>query len=82
MPGFVGRKSELALLAAATGWRASWTWPGGQQVSSGWNGVFTSSGAAVTVTNEPYNASINPGSSVSFGFTASGTAPASLTVTC
>ena len=82
MPGFVGRKSELALLAAATGWRASWTWPGGQQVSSGWNGVFTSSGAAVTVTNEPYNGSINPGSSVSFGFTASGTAPASLTVTC
>jgi len=68
--------------SAATGWKASWTWPSGQQVSSGWNGVFTSSGAAVTVTNEPYNGSINPGSSVSFGFTASGTAPSSLTVTC
>ena len=68
--------------SATTGWKASWTWPGAQQVSSGWNGVFTSSGAAVTVTNEPYNGSINPGSSVSFGFTASGTAPSSLTVTC
>ena len=68
--------------SATTGWKASWTWPGGQQVSSGWNGVFTSSGAAVTVTNEPYNGSVNPGSSVSFGFTASGTAPSSLTVTC
>jgi cellulase/cellobiase CelA1 len=56
--------------SAAAGWKASWTWPSGQQVSSGWNGVFTSSGAAVTVTNEPYNGSINPGSSVSFGFTA------------
>jgi endoglucanase len=68
--------------SATTGWKASWTWPSGQQVSSGWNGVFTSSGTAVTVTSEPYNGNINPGNSVSFGFTASGTAPSSLTVTC
>jgi endoglucanase len=68
--------------SATTSWTASWTWPGGQAVSSGWSGVFTSSGASVTVTNEPYNGAINPGSSTSFGFTATGTAPSSLTVTC
>jgi len=68
--------------SATTSWTAKWTWPSGQAVSSGWSGVFTSSGATETVTNEPYNGAINPGSSTSFGFTATGTAPSSLTVTC
>jgi endoglucanase len=68
--------------SASSSWTASWTWPGTQQVSSGWNGVFTSSGEKVTVTNEPYNASIAPGSSVTIGFTATGTAPSTLSVTC
>src|SRR6202007_3310364 len=68
--------------SAATSWKASWTWPGTQQVSSGWNGVFTESGTNVTVTSEPYNGSIAPGGSVTIGFTATGTAPATLAVTC
>jgi hypothetical protein len=63
-------------------WTATWTFPSGQQIASGWSGVFTESGANVTVTNEPYNGSIAPGSSVTIGFTATGTAPSSLTVTC
>ncbi|MCW2935871.1 MAG: putative secreted cellulase [Actinomycetia bacterium] len=67
---------------ATSSWKASWAFPGGQQVASGWSGVFTESGANVTVTNEPYNGSIAPGSSVTIGFTATGTAPSSLTVTC
>jgi len=67
---------------ATSSWTASWTFPGGQQVASGWSGVFTQSGAKVTVTSEPYNGSIAPGSSVTIGFTANGTAPSSLTVTC
>jgi hypothetical protein len=44
--------------------------------------VFTESGANVTVTNEPYNGSIASGTSVTIGFTATATAPSSLTVTC
>jgi endoglucanase len=67
---------------ATSSWTASWTFPSGQQVASDWSGVFTESGANVTVTDEPYNASISPGSSVTIGFTASGTAPSSLSITC
>jgi chitin-binding protein len=67
---------------ATSSWTARWTFPGGQQLSSDWSGVFTQSGANVTVTNEPYNGSIAPGGSVTIGFTASGTAPSSLPVTC
>jgi endoglucanase len=67
---------------ATSSWKASWTFPSGQQVASGWSGVFTESGANVTVANEPYNGSISPGSSLTIGFTASGTAPSSLSITC
>src|SRR5258708_3713550 len=48
---------------ATSSWKASWTFPGGQQLSSDWSGVFTQSGANVTVANEPYNGSISPRSS-------------------
>jgi endoglucanase len=68
--------------AATSGWTVSWTWPGGQQINSDWNGVFTASGASVSVANEPYNGSIAPGGSVTIGFTANGTAPSTLTVNC
>ena len=44
--------------------------------------MFTQSGANVTVANQPYDGNISPGSSVTIGFTASGTAPSSLSVTC
>jgi endoglucanase len=67
---------------ATSSWKASWTFPGGQTLASDWSGVFTQSGANVTVTNEPYNGSISPGSSVTIGFTANGTAPTTLAVTC
>ena len=68
--------------AASSGWTMSWTWPGGQQVSNGWNGTFTQSGAGVKVTNASYDGSIAPGSSVTVGFTATGSTPATLSVTC
>jgi endoglucanase len=68
--------------AATSAWTVSWTWPGSQQITNGWNGVFTSSGANVSVTNESYNGSIAPGGSVTIGFTANGTAPSSLSINC
>jgi cellulase/cellobiase CelA1 len=67
---------------ATSNWTASWTFPSGQQLASDWSGVFTQSGANVTVTSETYNGSIAPGSSLTIGFTATGTAPATLAVTC
>jgi cellulose 1,4-beta-cellobiosidase len=55
------------------GWTLTWTFPGSQQVASLWNGNATQSGAAVTVTNLSYNASIAPGASYNdVGFTANG----------
>jgi endoglucanase len=68
--------------AATSGWTASWSWPGSQQIASDWGGVFTASGADVSVANESYNGSIASGSSLTIGFTANGTAPSALTVNC
>lgn len=52
---------------AINGWTVVWTYPGDQHVSSGWNGVFSQTGQTVTVSNQPYNALINPGQSTGFG---------------
>jgi endoglucanase len=82
-----GFQAQIVVSDASTGnavssWHLSWTWPGTQQITNGWNAVLTQSGTGVTGTNEPYNGNISPGGSVTVGFTASGTAPATLTVTC
>ncbi|GHD23351.1 cellulose binding domain-containing protein [Streptomyces galbus] len=56
---------------AWTGWSLGWTFADGQKVSQVWNAEHTQSGAAVTVRNVGWNATVAAGSSVSFGFTAS-----------
>ncbi len=53
------------------GWQLQFAFPGTQQVTQGWNGVFSQSGANVTVTNASYNSTIAPGQSVSLGFNGS-----------
>jgi len=50
-------------------WTLTWTFPGDQKISSMWTATFTQSGEQVTATNEPYNATIAAGSSVTVGFT-------------
>jgi hypothetical protein len=70
--------------SALNGWKLGWTFPGGQEISSLWNGNDTQSGAAVTVTNASYDGSVAPGSTVMVGFTATNngdTAPG-ITVSC
>ncbi|MEV5436818.1 cellulose binding domain-containing protein [Streptomyces sp. NPDC052682] len=57
--------------SAWNGWSLSWSFADGQKVSQLWNGEFTQSGAAVTVKNTGWNATVAAGSSVSFGFTGS-----------
>lgn len=53
------------------GWRVTWTFPGNQQITSLWNGVYTQTGPAVQVTHASWNATVAPGASVQFGFNAS-----------
>ncbi|MGK5498425.1 PQQ-dependent sugar dehydrogenase [Streptomyces sp. URMC 125] len=54
------------------GWELSFTLPTGQDIISGWGAVF-SEAAVTTAGNAPYNATIAPGASVTFGFVASHT---------
>lgn len=56
------------------GWTLKWTFSNGQVIQSGaWNGTFTQSGSAVTVSNLSYNGTIAPGGSLASppGFNAS-----------
>lgn len=48
-------------------WTLSWTFTAGQQVTHGWDGVYSQSGSRVTVNAESYNATLAPGATVSTG---------------
>lgn len=52
------------------GWKLTFTFPAaGEGVQSGWNGTWTQTGQAVTVTNADWNGTIPAsGGSVSLGF--------------
>lgn len=50
------------------GWTLAFTFSGNQQVTQGWNAVFTQQGSKVTVKDAGYNGSIAAGTSVSPGF--------------
>jgi len=56
--------------SAVNGWKLTWTWPNsGEVITQLWNGSFTQSGTAVTVTNAGYNGAIAAsGGNVTFGF--------------
>lgn len=56
---------------ASTGWTATFTFTGGQQLSQAWNTAYTQSGSTVTARNVTYNGALAPGGSASFGFLAS-----------
>jgi cellulase/cellobiase CelA1 len=57
--------------SALNGWTLTFSFPGSQQVTQGWNGVFSQSGNQVTITNASYNAAIPPNGSVNPGFNGS-----------
>lgn len=62
-----------------------WVFPAGEAVTNLWNGAYSTSGQAVTVTSESYNGALGAGAATAFGLTASasgtGTAPGSVTCT-
>ncbi|MEN8907574.1 MAG: cellulose binding domain-containing protein [Clostridiales bacterium] len=49
-------------------WTVTWTFPGNQKITSMWNGNYTQNGSSVTVKGVTWNSTINPNSSISFGF--------------
>jgi len=58
---------------AINGWNLTFTFPGSQQVTQGWNGVYTQQGANVTIANANYNGSIPVGATANPGFNGSWT---------
>ncbi len=60
--------------AAINGWTLGFTFPGDQTVTHGWNATVTQNSTSVTASNLPYNATIAPGASQSFGFQGTWTA--------
>lgn len=60
-------------------WTVTWTLPATQRVVSGWGAVIMStpvvSDTTVTATNLPYNGTLAPGASTSFGVQLAGTGP-------
>ncbi|MEU8284958.1 cellulose binding domain-containing protein [Micromonospora sp. NPDC048905] len=59
--------------APVNGWALTFTLPGGQTITGGWNANFSPSSGAVTARNVSYNAAIAPGTSVDIGFQATHT---------
>jgi aryl-phospho-beta-D-glucosidase BglC (GH1 family) len=87
--GFSADVRVTNLGAPLDGWRLTWAFPSGQQVTQAWNATVTASGAQVTATNVGHNAAVPTNGTVSFGFngswTGSNTAPTSFAlngVTC
>src|SRR5262249_29303768 len=70
--------------AATTAWTVTWTFANGQQITQLWSGVYTQTGANVTVNNADYNGTLAPNASTTFGFNGSwsGTNTNPTTVTC
>jgi endoglucanase len=71
--------------SALTGWAVTFTFGGGQKVTSAWNASLTQSIEYVTASNLSYNGTVAAGASTSFGlqgtWAGSDAAPASLTCT-
>jgi hypothetical protein len=82
--GFTANINLTNLGDPVAGWTLKWSFAAGQQVTSGWNGSFSQSGSAVTVTDAGYNAGLGTGGTTSFGFngtwTSSNPVPASFTL--
>jgi hypothetical protein len=83
--GFVGSVTVTNTGSTAlTGWAVTFTFGGGQQVTSAWNASLTQSIEYVTATSLNYNGAVAPSGSTSFGFqgTWSGSDKVPASVTC
>ncbi len=80
--GYVGQYTITNTTGAALStWTLAFTLPAGTTVTSVWNGAETAAGQTYTVKAEDWDAKVAVGSSVSFGFQATGTgAPGGCTI--
>jgi cellulase/cellobiase CelA1 len=71
-----GFQANVTVANSATsptnGWTVNLTLPGGQSISSLWNGTNSGTSGAITVKNASYDGTIAPGASTSFGYTGTG----------
>jgi cellulase/cellobiase CelA1 len=54
--------------SAINSWTLKFAFPGNQQISQGWSGTWTQSGANVTAASLSWNGTLAPGASTSLGF--------------
>ncbi|MEU8004631.1 endo-1,4-beta-xylanase [Catellatospora sp. NPDC049111] len=54
--------------SAITSWTVTFTLPPNHTLVGQWNGVITNSGGTATAKNAPYNGTLAPGASTTFGF--------------
>jgi GH43 family beta-xylosidase len=76
--GFTGNVNLTNLGDPLTSWTLTWSFTAGQQITQGWNGTFTQSGAQVRVANASWNGALGTNATAGMGFNASwtGTNPA------
>ncbi|MEV7241870.1 cellulose binding domain-containing protein [Streptomyces sp. NPDC093248] len=69
--GFQGSVRITNNQAAMSGWKLTFDFAAGQEVTQGWNAKWSQSGTTVTAANEDWNGGLGSGASVSAGFLAS-----------
>jgi cellulase/cellobiase CelA1 len=64
-------------------WNVSWRWAGDERIVSVWNAVQRDGGTGVLIGNAPYNGTLAPGGSTSFGLLVAAGAPVpGIALTC
>ncbi|MEU8021592.1 MULTISPECIES: cellulose binding domain-containing protein [Micromonospora] len=66
--GFNGDVTVTNLGDAVNGWKLTWTFTAGQQVTQAWNATIPAGTSDITATNVSYNAAIPANGTASFGF--------------
>jgi hypothetical protein len=81
-----GHQAEIVVRNTGTvpiaGWTVGFTFPGAQQLASGWNAVVTQSGQRVSAGNAGHNGTLPPGGSATFGMIVNGLPQPPSEVTC
>ncbi|MET8280652.1 cellulose binding domain-containing protein [Micromonospora sp. NPDC005174] len=64
-------------------WRVSWRWAGDERIQAVWGGIVDPAGTDVVVRNAPYNGTVAPDGTTTFGLlVTTSTTPAGLTLNC
>ncbi|WP_460756723.1 glycoside hydrolase family 6 protein [Myceligenerans cantabricum] len=80
--GFQGEVTVTGGADGTTGWTTTFDLPSGTTIGSLWNAEYSVSGSTVTASDTGWNGTLSAGQSTTFGFTANGTAPTSVPVSC